>query len=101
MGIGNASHLFMGSFVALKQHKTSTQTLSNTLLLLYHCFFASFILYWRAVQKYVGVVCVCGYATNTDHTNAQGVPPLNRCLLFCVLLAHGEKRTQPRATALQ
>jgi hypothetical protein len=26
---------------------------------------------------------------------------LNRCHLFCVLLAHGKKRTLPRATALE
>jgi hypothetical protein len=31
---------------------------------------------------------------------AWGLQPLNRCHLFFVLLAHGKKRTQERATAL-
>ena len=36
-----------------------------------------------------------------QHRIRMGWHPLNRCHLFCVLLAHGKNCTQPRATALQ
>jgi hypothetical protein len=49
----------------------------------------------------LGETLLCNVSPRTATASLRlCVPPLNRFHLFCVLLAHGKKRTEPRATAL-